>query len=83
MLNPNLASKISYERILNNFHNWAVNRSGVLPPPFSKTSNFTYIKMKLRFLAPIDEVTEAEKTSRRPPYDAQEVGPSRDQTLST
>ena len=29
MLNPNLASKISYERILNNFQNEAVNRSGV------------------------------------------------------
>ena len=30
MLNPNLASKISYERSLNNFQNEAVNRSGVL-----------------------------------------------------
>ena len=30
MLNLNLASKISYERILNNFQNEAVNRSGVL-----------------------------------------------------
>ena len=30
MLNPNLASKISYERILNNFKNEAVKRSGVL-----------------------------------------------------
>ena len=30
MLNPNLASKISYERILNNFQNEAVNQSGVL-----------------------------------------------------
>ena len=30
MLNPNLAAKISYERILNNFQNKAVNRSGVL-----------------------------------------------------
>ena len=29
VLNPNLASKISYERILNNFQNEAVNRSGV------------------------------------------------------
>ena len=29
MLNPNLAAKISYERILNNFQNEAVNRSGV------------------------------------------------------
>ena len=30
VLNPNLASKISYERILNNFQNEAVIRSGVL-----------------------------------------------------
>ena len=30
MLNPNLAAKTSYERILNNFQNEAVNRSGVL-----------------------------------------------------
>ena len=30
MLNPNLASKISYERILINFQNEAVNRNGVL-----------------------------------------------------
>ena len=29
MLNPNLATKISYERVLNNFQNEAVNRSGV------------------------------------------------------
>ena len=30
MLNLNLASKISYGRILNNFQNEAVNQSGVL-----------------------------------------------------
>ena len=35
MLNPNLASKISYERILKNFQNEAVNRSGVLLSLFS------------------------------------------------
>ena len=44
MLNPNLASKISYERILNNFQNEAVNRSGVLRVcwlvPILKTVDF-------------------------------------------
>ena len=30
VLNLNLASKMSYERILNNLQNEAVNRSGVL-----------------------------------------------------
>ena len=32
MLNPNPGSKISSERILSNFLNEAVNRSGVLAP---------------------------------------------------
>ena len=46
LLNPNLASNISYDRILNNFQNEAVNYSGVFRCYDIRPQNSTFIKVK-------------------------------------